>query len=67
MDYEEFVSESIEFFENAQKRTNGKLEQVQRESDKLQLEKELEAFVKLKGYWDQEKLRMNMAKKYSKK
>ena len=44
-----------------------KIEQTERESTKLQLNKELEAFEHLKGYWSQEKLRLDLNKQYSSK
>ena len=67
MNYEELVNDSILFFEDAQKRNQEKLEQVERESTKLQLKKELDAFIKLKGYWAQEKLRLELNKIYTTK
>lgn len=65
MNYEDLVEESIVFFESAKKRITDKLEKVERQSTKLQLEKELEIFLKLKGFWDQEKRRIEMMRKYS--
>lgn len=67
MNYEELVNDSILFFENAQKRIREKLKQVERDSTKLQLEKELDAFIKLKGFWAQEKLRLELNKIYTTK
>ena len=67
MTHEDLVNDSIAFFENAQKRTMEKIEQTERESTKLQLNKELEAFEHLKGYWSQEKLRLDLNKQYSSK
>ena len=67
MTYEDLINDSIAFFENAQKRVLEKLEQTEKDSTKLQLNKELEAFEHLKGYWSQEKLRIELNKKYSSK
>ena len=66
MDYKELVTESILFFENAIKRDNELLKSVTRTSAKLQLEKELEVFSKMKGFWHQEEKRIGMIQKYSK-
>jgi len=65
MDYKEFVNESILFFENAKKRDLERLEYVKRSNIRLQLEKEIETFSNLKGFWDQENKRIDMMKKYS--
>ena len=67
MTHEDLINDSIAFFENAQKRAMEKIEQTERESTKLQLNKELEAFEHLKGYWSQEKLRLDLNKQYSSK
>ncbi len=66
MDYNELVRESILFFENAAKRNNELLKSVTRTSVKLQLEKEIEGFSKLKGFWDQEEKRKILSQEYSK-
>lgn len=65
MTYEDLINDSLAFFENAKKRTLEKLEQTERESTKLQLNKELEAYEHLKGYWSQEKQRIALNKEYS--
>ncbi|MDX1440988.1 MAG: hypothetical protein R3237_00835 [Nitrosopumilaceae archaeon] len=65
MTYEELINDSITFFENAQKRALENLEQTDKDSTKLQIKKELEAFEHLKGFWSQEKLRIELNKKYS--
>jgi len=66
MNYEDFVEDSILFFENAKKRNLERLEDEKRASAIAQLRKEIEAFSKLSSFWDQEKRRMSMMKKYSK-
>ena len=66
MDYTELVNESISYLENATKRNQEILKSVKRSNTRLQLEKEIEAFTHLKGFWDQENKRIEMLKKYSK-
>ncbi len=66
MDYTELVNESISFFESAKKRNLELLKSVKRSNTRLQLEKEIEAFAHLKGFWEQENKRIYMVKKYSK-
>ena len=66
MNYEEFVIDSIEFFESAKKRHQDKLEQPLKPRAKLQLEKEIHMFNSYIGYWRQEQNRINLTKKYQK-
>ena len=65
MSYEEFVIDSIAFFENAKKRNVERLSKEQRTSAKLHLQNEVEMFSKMQGFWEQEKRRVEMSKKYS--
>ena len=67
MDYEDLVNDSILFFEKATKRNLEIIKSVKRPSTKLQLEKEIEAYTHLKGFWNQENKRIEMMKKYSQK
>lgn len=66
MNYEELVTESIKFFENAKKRSLERFELSERPSTKLQLKKEIEMFTHLMGFRNQEATRIEMNKKYSK-
>lgn len=66
MNYEDFVDESIEFFENAKKRNFNKLDDVSRDRAAIQLEKEIDMFSEFIGYWKQEKNRIKLMKKYQK-
>lgn len=66
MGYEEFVDESIEFFENAKKRHEDKLDEVSKLRAAQQLQKEIETFDEFIGYWRQEKNRIELSKKYQK-
>lgn len=66
MSYEEFVIESIAFLENAKKRNSERLAKENKPSAKLHLEKEMEMFTKMKGFWEQEKRRIELNEKYQK-
>ncbi len=66
MGYEEFVDESIEFFENAKKRHEDKLDEVSKPRAAQQLQKEIETFDEFIGYWRQEKNRIELSKRYQK-
>ena len=66
MDYKELIAESISFLDEATKRSDELLKSVTRSSVKLQLEREIEGYLKLKGFWDQEQKRMKMSQEYSK-
>lgn len=66
MNYEDFVDESIEFFENAKKRNSNKLDEVSMDRAAIQLEKEINVFSEFIGYWKQEKNRIKLMKKYQK-
>lgn len=66
MGYEEFVDESIEFFENAKKRHENKLDEVSKPRASQQLQKEIKVFDEFIGYWQQEKNRIELSKKYQK-
>jgi len=66
MDYTDLVKESISYLENAKKRSLEMLNLVSRSNTRLQLEREIEAFTNLKGFWEQENKRIEMMKKYSK-
>ena len=66
MDYKELIAESISFLDDATKRSNELLKSVTRSSIKLQLEREIEGYSKMKGFWDQEQKRMKMSQEYSK-
>lgn len=65
MNYEEFVVDSIAFFENAKKRNSERLANEEKSSVVLHLKKEVESFSKMQGFWEQEKRRIEMDKKYS--
>jgi hypothetical protein len=67
MNYDELVNDSLLYFEKAKKRNLEIIKSVKRSSTKLQLEKEIEAYTHLKGFWDQENKRIQMMKKYSQK
>ncbi|MDX1596819.1 MAG: hypothetical protein R3327_07775 [Nitrosopumilaceae archaeon] len=64
MNYEEFVNDSIEFFENAKKTHQSKLDDISKHRAVIQLQKEIDAFDCFIGYWRQEKNRIDMDKKY---
>jgi len=66
MSYEEFVDDSIEFFENAKKRHENKLDDVSKPRAANQLRKEIQTFDEFIGYWRQEKNRIELSKKYQK-
>ncbi len=66
MGYEEFVDDSIEFFENAKKRHENKLDEASKPRAANQLKKEILAFDEFIGYWRQEKNRIKLHKKYQK-
>jgi len=66
MDYEEFVGDSIEFFENAKKRHENKIDDISKPRAANQLKKEIQTFDEFIGYWRQEKNRMELNKKYQK-
>lgn len=66
MNYSELVKESISYLENAKKRSMERLDSINRENVRLHLEREIEAFTHLKGFWEQEDKRIEMMKKYSK-
>lgn len=66
MNYEEFVEDSIAFFENAKKRNAERISKEEKSSTILHLKKEIEMFSKMQGFWEQEKRRDEMDKKYSK-
>ena len=66
MSYEEFVFESIAFLENAKKRNKERLEKENKPSAKLHLEKEIEMYTKMQGFWEQEKRRKELNEKYLK-
>ena len=66
MNYEEFVVDSIAFFDNAKKRSTDRLSKEEKSSAIIHLKKEVESFSKMQGFWEQEKRRMEMDKKYSK-
>ena len=64
MEYEKFVDDSIEFFENAKKMHQKKLEEIPIPRARLQLKKEMQVFSDFVGYWKQEKSRIDLTKKY---
>jgi len=57
---------TLTFFENAKKRNAERLSKEQRTSAILHLQKEIEMFSKMQGFWEQEKRRAEIGKKYSK-
>lgn len=66
MGFKELVNDFILFFDNAKKRNLDLLKHVTRPSTRLQLEKEIDTFTRLNGFWAQENKRIEMVKSYSK-
>ena len=66
MSYEGFIDESLEFFENARKRSMQRAEGEEKPSVIIQLNKEIEIFSKMQGFWKQEKRRRELDKQFSK-